>query len=68
MATPLTMVPATLVLYDYVIVLDEEVEYIWNKPKSIVTLIYLVLRYVGTIAVLFYTGVLLWYWNTSDKL
>ncbi|KAL4076985.1 hypothetical protein V8B97DRAFT_1938808 [Scleroderma yunnanense] len=44
----------------------QKVEYIWTKSKSMVTLIYLVLRYFGTIFLLYYTKVFLWDWGTSN--
>ncbi|KAL4076997.1 hypothetical protein V8B97DRAFT_1364281 [Scleroderma yunnanense] len=55
----LAVIPFTLVLYDYPITLDKEVEYIWTKPMSSVTLIYIMLRYFGTTTMLFFTIVLL---------
>ncbi|KAL4076980.1 hypothetical protein V8B97DRAFT_1938760 [Scleroderma yunnanense] len=63
----LTMVPLTLLLYDYAITLDSEVEYIWTKPKSVVTLIYSMFRYFGTTTMLFYTIVLFWNGNASNE-
>ncbi|KAL4068087.1 hypothetical protein J3A83DRAFT_4256352 [Scleroderma citrinum] len=57
---PLAVIPLTLVLYDYAITLDKEVEYVWTKSTSVVTLIYLTLQYFGTIAMMFYTIILLW--------
>ncbi|KIM55843.1 hypothetical protein SCLCIDRAFT_280994 [Scleroderma citrinum Foug A] len=43
-ANTLTVVPFTLVLYDYAITLGKE-----KKPMSMVTLIYLALRYLGMV-------------------
>ncbi|KAL4071989.1 hypothetical protein J3A83DRAFT_2949140 [Scleroderma citrinum] len=63
----ITVVPFILMLYDYAITLDKEVEYIWKRCISVVNLIYFALRYVGTIFALFYTGALLWGWNFSNK-
>ncbi|KAL4071917.1 hypothetical protein J3A83DRAFT_2934348 [Scleroderma citrinum] len=64
----LTVMPLTLMLYDYAITLDNEIKYIWNRSMSIVNLIYFTLRYVGTIFALYYTGALLWDWNTSNEI
>ncbi|KAL4079443.1 hypothetical protein J3A83DRAFT_1098554 [Scleroderma citrinum] len=63
----LAVVPSALMLYDFAITLDKEVEYIWKKSMSIVSLIYFMLRYFGTIFVLFYTGVLVRYWHAQGQ-
>ncbi|KAL4070915.1 hypothetical protein J3A83DRAFT_3312219 [Scleroderma citrinum] len=63
----LTAIPSTLMLYDYAITLDREVEYIWKRSMSTVSLIYLVLRYFGTAFVWFYAGVFLVDGNTSNE-
>ncbi|KIM62424.1 hypothetical protein SCLCIDRAFT_1214983 [Scleroderma citrinum Foug A] len=44
-----------------------KIEYVWRKPMSVVTLMYLVLRYFVIITILFSTGVLLSDWNSSNQ-
>ncbi|KAI6114732.1 hypothetical protein EDD16DRAFT_1597843, partial [Pisolithus croceorrhizus] len=41
-------VPSTLLVYDYVISIDREIEYIWNRPRTTTTILYLIVRYFGT--------------------
>ncbi|KAL4068052.1 hypothetical protein J3A83DRAFT_3803272 [Scleroderma citrinum] len=62
----LAVVPFTMLLYDYATTLDREVEYVWMKSKSIVTLIYLVLRYFGIILLAYYMKVFISDWSTSN--
>lgn len=36
-------------VYDYLISIDREVQYIWKRPKTTTTILYLIVRYFGTI-------------------
>ncbi|KIM59242.1 hypothetical protein SCLCIDRAFT_1037424 [Scleroderma citrinum Foug A] len=40
---------AALMVYDYLLTLDDEMEYIWKRPLSGVTIIYIMLRYCATL-------------------
>ncbi|KAG1812798.1 uncharacterized protein BJ212DRAFT_432703 [Suillus subaureus] len=37
----------TLMSYEYLLLLDKEVKYVWERPWSIMSLLYLVVRYFG---------------------
>lgn len=37
----------TLILYEYLILLDKEVNYVWKRPWSLMSCLYLVVRYLG---------------------
>ncbi|KAH7922530.1 hypothetical protein BV22DRAFT_1037361 [Leucogyrophana mollusca] len=41
------LVPCVLVVYDHLLTLDGEVEYIWTKPFSFASILYLLVRYAG---------------------
>jgi len=43
---------AVLAIYDHALTLDEEINLVWNKPFSLVSLLYFVNRYVGNILVI----------------
>ncbi|KAI6162509.1 hypothetical protein EDD17DRAFT_1575537, partial [Pisolithus thermaeus] len=51
----LQVVPAALMVYDCVLSLDDEVEYIWKKQFSFISVIYVIFRYLGTIYTLIST-------------
>ncbi|KAI6099183.1 hypothetical protein EV401DRAFT_973233 [Pisolithus croceorrhizus] len=53
------LVPSTLLVYDYVISIDREIEYIWNRPRTTTTILYLIVRYFGTVYGLINTAVFL---------
>ncbi|KAH7922529.1 hypothetical protein BV22DRAFT_1131339 [Leucogyrophana mollusca] len=38
---------AIIIIYDHLITFNQEVEFIWKKPWSLATVIYLIVRYVG---------------------
>ncbi|KAI5988993.1 hypothetical protein EDD15DRAFT_2285692 [Pisolithus albus] len=42
------LVPSALMVYDYLISIDREVEYIWKRPRTTTTILYLIVRYFGT--------------------
>ncbi|KAG1738976.1 hypothetical protein EDB19DRAFT_867050 [Suillus lakei] len=37
----------TLMSYEYLLLLDKEVKYVWNRPWSLMSCLYLVVRYLG---------------------
>ncbi|KAG2137658.1 hypothetical protein BD769DRAFT_1435259 [Suillus cothurnatus] len=37
----------TLMFYEYLLLLDKEVQYVWERPWSIMSYLYLVVRYLG---------------------
>ncbi|KIM66888.1 hypothetical protein SCLCIDRAFT_1210934 [Scleroderma citrinum Foug A] len=41
--------PSVLMVYDYLISVDQEIEHIWKRPRTTTTLLYFVVRYFGTI-------------------
>lgn len=43
------LVPSALMVYDYLISIDREVEYIWKRPRTTTTILYLIVRYFGTV-------------------
>jgi len=43
----ITLVIITTVIYDYILTLSSEIEYIWNKPWTIMSTLFLVIRYLG---------------------
>ncbi|EIW78512.1 hypothetical protein CONPUDRAFT_83887 [Coniophora puteana RWD-64-598 SS2] len=43
---------AVLAIYDHALTLDEEIRLVWNKPFSLVSLLYYINRYVGDILVI----------------
>lgn len=51
--------PSALMVYDYLISIDQEIEHIWKRPKTTTTLLYLIVRYFGTIVGLVNTAVFL---------
>ncbi|KAI6117725.1 hypothetical protein EDD16DRAFT_998318 [Pisolithus croceorrhizus] len=63
----LQVLPATLMVYDYILSLDDEVEYIWQKKRlSFVTVFYLIFRYLGTVYILFSTAEFIANENTTN--
>ncbi|KAI6131857.1 hypothetical protein EV401DRAFT_319800 [Pisolithus croceorrhizus] len=63
----LQVLPATLMVYDYILSLDDEVEYIWQKKRlSFVTVFYLIFRYLGTVYIL-YVGDAVFYHDRSCR-
>ncbi|KAI6041417.1 hypothetical protein EDC04DRAFT_3139754 [Pisolithus marmoratus] len=53
------LVPSVLMVYDYLISIDREIEYIWKRPTTATTILYLIVRYFGTIYGLINTTVFL---------
>ncbi|KAI6123402.1 hypothetical protein EDD16DRAFT_648209 [Pisolithus croceorrhizus] len=49
----LQAVPATFMVYDCVLYLDDEIEYVWRKRLSSVSVAYLIFRYLGIIYTMF---------------
>ncbi|KAI6128767.1 hypothetical protein EV401DRAFT_838952 [Pisolithus croceorrhizus] len=49
----LQAVPATFMVYDCVLYLDDEIEYVWKKRLSSVSVAYLIFRYLGIIYIMF---------------
>ncbi|KAG2033843.1 hypothetical protein BDR03DRAFT_966670 [Suillus americanus] len=37
----------TLMLYEYLLLLDKEVNYVWKRPWSLMSCLYLIVRYFG---------------------
>ncbi|KAI6103537.1 hypothetical protein F5141DRAFT_212393 [Pisolithus sp. B1] len=54
------VVPSAIMIYDYVLTLEEEVDCIWNKSVSVASIIYVMTRYIGTALILLSTTVFLW--------
>lgn len=63
----LQVVPATLMVYDYVLSWDDEVEYIWKKRFSIISVIYLIFRYFGILYILFSMAEFIANENSTNK-
>ncbi|KAI6045435.1 hypothetical protein EDC04DRAFT_59176 [Pisolithus marmoratus] len=53
----LEVVPSAIMMYDYVLTLEEEVDFIWNKSVSVASAIYLITRYIGTAFIVFSTTI-----------
>lgn len=53
----LEVVPSAIMLYDYVLTLEEEVDCIWSRRMSVASAIYLITRYIGTALILFSTAI-----------
>ncbi|KAF8128540.1 hypothetical protein EV363DRAFT_1221139 [Boletus edulis] len=47
-----TLVILTAVGYDYILTFSEEIEYIWNKPWTRVSILFVLVRYLGLCAVI----------------
>ncbi|KAF9233812.1 hypothetical protein BU15DRAFT_79735 [Melanogaster broomeanus] len=43
----ISMTSATVVSHDYILTFSNEVEYVWNRPWTLVSVMYIVLRYLG---------------------
>lgn len=54
----LQVVPATLMVYDCMLSLEDEVEYIWKKRFTSISVVYLTFRYLGTVYTLYVGHVL----------
>ncbi|KAH7905738.1 hypothetical protein BJ138DRAFT_727718 [Hygrophoropsis aurantiaca] len=52
----LTAAAGTLVAYDHVLALSQEVDYIWNRKWSSTTALYLIARYSGTLTMMCLTA------------
>ncbi|KAI6005493.1 hypothetical protein EDD15DRAFT_2212060 [Pisolithus albus] len=53
-------------MYDYVLTLEEEIDFIWSKSMSVVAAIYVITRYIGTAVIVLSTTSKLW--NTVKPL
>ncbi|KAK0495714.1 hypothetical protein EDD18DRAFT_1463532 [Armillaria luteobubalina] len=59
----LALALVSLLLFEYLITFDAEVDYVWSKPKSFVSILYIANRYFGPLAItvcmiaLFDTGI-----------
>ncbi|KAI6101455.1 hypothetical protein EDD17DRAFT_804081 [Pisolithus thermaeus] len=62
----LQVLPATLMVYDCMLSLDDEVEYIWKKRLSIISVVYIIFRYLGTVYILFSTAEFIANENTTN--
>ncbi|KIK22136.1 hypothetical protein PISMIDRAFT_680676 [Pisolithus microcarpus 441] len=51
------LVSSVVMVYDYLISVDQEVEQIWRRPKTTTTILYLILRYFGTLCGVFNAAV-----------
>ncbi|KAI6045423.1 hypothetical protein EDC04DRAFT_58257 [Pisolithus marmoratus] len=49
--------PSAIIMYDYVLTLEEEVDFIWSMPFSVASAIYLITRYIGTALILLSTTI-----------
>ncbi|KAI5991092.1 hypothetical protein F5J12DRAFT_470548 [Pisolithus orientalis] len=47
--TRMCQLPSVVMVYDYLISVDQEVEQIWKRPRTTTTILYLILRYFGTL-------------------
>ncbi|KAF9230575.1 hypothetical protein BU15DRAFT_83455 [Melanogaster broomeanus] len=43
----ISVIWATVISHDYILTFSNEVEYVWNRPWTLVSAMYLVLRYLG---------------------
>ncbi|KAG1738981.1 hypothetical protein EDB19DRAFT_867843 [Suillus lakei] len=43
----ISVVTITLICYEYFLLLDKEVKYVWKRPWSLMSCLYLVVRYLG---------------------
>ncbi|KAI6005495.1 hypothetical protein EDD15DRAFT_643690 [Pisolithus albus] len=64
----LQVVPATLMVYDCMLSLEDEVKYIWKKRFSSISVVYLTFRYLGTVFILFSTAEIIVNENTTNRL
>ncbi|KAF8452718.1 hypothetical protein L210DRAFT_2053440 [Boletus edulis BED1] len=48
----ISLVIATAVIYDYFLTISNEVAYIWKRPWTIVSTLFLLVRYVGCLSAL----------------
>lgn len=62
----LQVVPATLMVYDCMLSLEDEVEYIWKKRFTSISVVYLTFRYLGTVYTLFSTAEIIANENTTN--
>ncbi|KAH7920632.1 hypothetical protein BV22DRAFT_1132910 [Leucogyrophana mollusca] len=44
---PHIVVMATVLVYDYLLTIGQEVEYVWQRPMSLMSFLYYVVRYLG---------------------
>ncbi|KAI6030609.1 hypothetical protein F5J12DRAFT_801691 [Pisolithus orientalis] len=58
----LQVVPTTFMVYDCVLYLDKEIDYIWKKRMSNVSVAYLIFRYFGIVYLVFYGFPILSMW------
>ncbi|KIJ62694.1 hypothetical protein HYDPIDRAFT_30286 [Hydnomerulius pinastri MD-312] len=45
------LAPYVAMVYDHILTIDQEVEHIWNRPRSLSSVLYVTLRYGGTAAI-----------------
>ncbi|KIK21347.1 hypothetical protein PISMIDRAFT_542692 [Pisolithus microcarpus 441] len=64
----LQVVPATLMVYDCMLSLEDEVEYIWKTRFSSISVVYLTFQYIGTVYTLFSTAEIIANENTTNTL
>ncbi|KAF9232306.1 hypothetical protein BU15DRAFT_81397 [Melanogaster broomeanus] len=48
----LSVASATIISHDYILTFSNEVEYVWNRPWTLVSVMYIVLRYLGLLVVM----------------
>lgn len=56
----LEVVPSVIMMYDYVLTLEDEIDFIWSKSMSVVAAIYVITRYIGTAVIVLSTTSKLW--------
>lgn len=57
----------TVMSYEYLLLLDKEVKYVWNRPWSLMSYLYLVVRYLGlSLAIIWgcWGGMFIYTWIT----
>ncbi|KAJ7223575.1 hypothetical protein GGX14DRAFT_658551 [Mycena pura] len=44
------LVPLTILVYDHLLTLDAEIDYMWRKPKRFGFFLFVLLRYISVVA------------------
>lgn len=63
----LEVLPSVIMMYDYVLTLEEEVDFIWNKSMSVAAVIYVITRYIGTALIVLSTTISFWGRKSGDS-
>lgn len=48
----ISVVTITLITYDYILLLEKEIKYVWKRPWTPMSCLYLVVRYLGLVLAL----------------